>query len=180
MLKWRTIEHATTKRTDEGDCVTTEKMLIKGWKNNEDFRIIDKGVMVNRKMMCIPVKELSNTAEPSLTWEDIREIHRILDEIDDGSGCRPYPRKLYEETLRRFNEQKRPITPCGKIRPGSVIRIDNVYSETSMFQEGIDLQAMELKGKIGTVTHINGGCASGTWGSLSVLLDQDTFTVIKY
>lgn len=72
------------------------------------------------------------------------------------------------------------ITPCGKIRPGSVIRIDDVYSETKMLQGGIDLQAMELKGKTGTVTHIGGGCASGTWGSLSVLLDQDTFTVIKY
>ena len=58
-LHWRTIEEATTKRTDEGDCVTTEKMLVKGLIDGEDYRIIDKDTMVNRNLLCVPVKELN-------------------------------------------------------------------------------------------------------------------------
>ena len=57
--KWRTIEEATTKRTDENDCVTTETMLVKGWMNRNDYRIVGPECMVNRKMLCVPVVELS-------------------------------------------------------------------------------------------------------------------------
>ena len=57
--RWRTIEEATTKRTDENDCVTTETMLVKGWKNRNDYRIVGPECMVNRKMLCFPVVELS-------------------------------------------------------------------------------------------------------------------------
>lgn len=57
--KWRTIEEATTKRTDENDCVTTETMLVKGWMNPNDYRIVGPECMVNRKMRCVPVVELS-------------------------------------------------------------------------------------------------------------------------
>lgn len=56
---WRTIEETTTKRTDENDCVTTETMLVKGCMNRNDYRIIGPECMVNRKMLCIPVVELS-------------------------------------------------------------------------------------------------------------------------
>ncbi len=56
--RWRTIEEATTKRTDENDCVTTETMLIKGWINDNDFHIIEPNCMVNHKMLCIPVRSL--------------------------------------------------------------------------------------------------------------------------
>lgn len=57
--RWRTIEETTTKRTDENDCVTTETMLVKGCMNRNDYRIIWPECMVNRKMLCIPVVELS-------------------------------------------------------------------------------------------------------------------------
>lgn len=55
---WKKIKDATTKRTDEDDCVTTEKMLLEGWIDDEDYRIIEPLVMVNREMYCIPIKEL--------------------------------------------------------------------------------------------------------------------------
>ena len=57
--RWRTIEEATTKRTDEDDCVTTETMLVKGWINRVDYRIVQPDCMVNRKMLCIPVRDLA-------------------------------------------------------------------------------------------------------------------------
>lgn len=58
-LHWRRIEDATTQRTDDGCCVTSEKMLVKGWINDEDYRIVDENTMVNRDMLCIPVRELN-------------------------------------------------------------------------------------------------------------------------
>lgn len=58
-LHWRRIEDATTQRTEDGCCVTSEKMLMKGWINDEDYRIVDKGTMVNRDILCIPVRELN-------------------------------------------------------------------------------------------------------------------------
>ena len=58
-LRWRRIEDATTQRTDDGCCVTSEKMLVKGWINDEDYRIVDEGTMVNRDILCIPVRELN-------------------------------------------------------------------------------------------------------------------------
>lgn len=58
--QWKTIEEVTTKRTDENDCVTTEPLLVKGWMNDDDFRLIEPDCMVNRKMLCIPVKEIWN------------------------------------------------------------------------------------------------------------------------
>ncbi len=58
-LHWRRIEDATTQRTDDGCCVTSEKMLVKGWINDEDYRIVDEGTMVNRDILCIPVRELN-------------------------------------------------------------------------------------------------------------------------
>ena len=71
-------------------------------------------------------------------------------------------------------------TPCGRIRIGSKIRIDSVDTKTSMFPGGVDTQALELIDQTGTVTHIGGGGASGTWGGLSILLDVDRFTVLEY
>ncbi len=76
--------------------------------------------------------------------------------------------------------QKEIDTPCGKVRIGSVIRIDDVFPETSMTASGIDGQALSLNGKSGTVEHIGGGNLHGTWDSLAVLAEKDKFTVIKY
>ena len=56
--RWRTIEEATEKRTYDNDCVTTETMLVKGWMNRNDYRIVGSECMVNRKMLCVPVVEL--------------------------------------------------------------------------------------------------------------------------
>ena len=71
-------------------------------------------------------------------------------------------------------------TPCGKVRIGSVIRIDRVFPETGMTASGIDEQALSLNGRSGSVEHIGGGNLHGTWGSLAVLADKDRFTVIRY
>ncbi len=57
--RWRTIEEVTTKRTEDNDCVTTEPLLIKGWIDNDDYRIVKLDCMVNRNMLCIPVRELT-------------------------------------------------------------------------------------------------------------------------
>lgn len=71
-------------------------------------------------------------------------------------------------------------TPCGKVRIGSVIRIDEVFPETSMTASGVDEQALSLNGKSGTVEHIGGGNLHGSWDTLAVLADKDRFTVISY
>jgi hypothetical protein len=55
---WRKIKDVTSKRTDEGDCVTTEPILLEGWMGEDDYRIIDANVMVNREMYAIPLSEL--------------------------------------------------------------------------------------------------------------------------
>lgn len=57
-IHWRTIEEATTERTEDGCCVTSEKMLVKFLIDDEDYRIINKGVMVNKNLLCIPVRLL--------------------------------------------------------------------------------------------------------------------------
>lgn len=59
-VKWKKIKNVTTKRTEDNDCVTTETLLVKGWINDDDFRIVEPNCMVNREMLCIPVKELYN------------------------------------------------------------------------------------------------------------------------
>ena len=94
-LNWRRIEDATTKRTDEGDCVTTETMLVKGSLRDSDYYIINKDVIVNRNLLCIPIREL-NAKEQSAEWseetldeftENIRSlITRKLTTHDSQSG----------------------------------------------------------------------------------------------
>lgn len=71
-LHWRRIEDATTQRTDDGCCVTSEKMLVKGWINDEDYRIVDEGTMVNRDILCIPVRELNAEQKSNfdIHWEN--------------------------------------------------------------------------------------------------------------
>lgn len=71
-------------------------------------------------------------------------------------------------------------TPCGRVRIGSVIRIDQVFPETGMTASGIDTQALRLEGLTGTVSRIGGGNLHGTWDTLAVLAEKDKFTVIKY
>jgi hypothetical protein len=72
-------------------------------------------------------------------------------------------------------------TPCGKVRVGSTIRIDNVDAKTDMFPSGIDKQALNLEGKTGKVTGIDdSGTLWGDWGSLGVVSKADTFSVIEY
>lgn len=71
-------------------------------------------------------------------------------------------------------------TPCGKVRIGSLIRIDMVFVKTTMFHSGIDEQAKRLAGKTGRVEHIEGENLRGTWDSLGVLADKDRFTVLEY
>ena len=57
-IKWRKIKNVTTKRTEDNDCVTTETLLVKGWINDDDFRLIEPNCIVNKEMLCIPMKEL--------------------------------------------------------------------------------------------------------------------------
>lgn len=109
-LNWHTIEQATTKRTDEGDCVTTEKMLIKGLIDDEDYRIIDKDVMVNKNLLCIPVSELNAEEQKSCDNLD-SEIKKFFDECIVVHEAEIYGRKEdvievenYELTARHFAE----------------------------------------------------------------------------
>ena len=72
-------------------------------------------------------------------------------------------------------------TRFGKVRIGSTIRIDDVDATTTITKDGIDHQALEMKGKTGTVTYIDDADhIQGTWGGLYVLPEKDKFTVIKY
>lgn len=56
--KWKTVEEATTARTDAGDCVTTELLLVKGLAHENDYQLIESGVRVNSRMICIPISDL--------------------------------------------------------------------------------------------------------------------------
>ena len=76
--------------------------------------------------------------------------------------------------------EKSLVTPCGRIRVGSVIHIDSIDATTKMSPDGVDRHALEMKGKTGTVEHIDPYGIRGTWGSLSVLPDADKFSIIKY
>ena len=58
MPKWKTVEENTTKRTAENDCVNTEHLLVKGWIDKNDFRIVEPYHMINRQMICIPTEDL--------------------------------------------------------------------------------------------------------------------------
>ena len=56
--RWKKIKEVTTKRTEGDHCVTTETLLVKGWMYSDDYRIIEPNCMVNREMLCIPVRLL--------------------------------------------------------------------------------------------------------------------------
>lgn len=66
---WRKIKDVTSKRTDEGDCVTTEPILLEGWMGEDDYRIIDANVMVNREMYAIPLSELKRIPKKLIKYE---------------------------------------------------------------------------------------------------------------
>ena len=89
-LHWRRIEDVTTQRTDDGCCVTSEKMLVKGWINDGDYRIVDEGTMVNRDILCIPVRELNAEQKPA-EWDDYTKtnLDRALQIIKDVKGKLP-------------------------------------------------------------------------------------------
>lgn len=71
-------------------------------------------------------------------------------------------------------------TRFGKVRIGSLIHIDDVDTTTTVTKDGIDHQALEMKGKTGTVDYIDdAGHIHGTWGGLYVLPEKDKFTVVK-
>ena len=56
-----------------------------------------------------------------------------------------------------------------KAKIGDTIIIKSVASESKMFPDGIDHQALEMIGKSGTVERIDSaGTLWGTWGSLGV------------
>jgi hypothetical protein len=95
-LNWRRIEEATTKRTDDGDCVTTEKMLVKGLIDDEDYRIIDKNVMVNRNLLCIPVRELCGKQKEYTSSTEETELNSIAFLEQLGYTCIPPKKDEYE------------------------------------------------------------------------------------
>lgn len=60
-LEWKSIEDATTKRTDEGDCVTTEPMLVQNGFGK--CCLIESDVMVNKNLLCIPISSILKLIE---------------------------------------------------------------------------------------------------------------------
>lgn len=74
------------------------------------------------------------------------------------------------------------MTDAGLVRIGTVIRIIDIYDKatpSAAFPDGIDHHASALVGKTGEVTLIDDtGSLHGTWGSLAVLPEVDTFEII--
>lgn len=71
-------------------------------------------------------------------------------------------------------------TPAGRVAPGTKIRITAVDASTQMFPDGIDHQALDLVGKSGEVLFIDSsGALHGSWGSLTVLPDKDSFEILS-
>ena len=111
-LNWRTIEQATTKRTDEGDCVTTERMLIKGLIDDEDYRIIDKDVMVNKNLLCIPVSELNSKEQKPVEKQDYSGLTDFERAIHRGflcAGVENVPVEIIKETAKECLAQVKPV-----------------------------------------------------------------------
>lgn len=75
-------------------------------------------------------------------------------------------------------------TSSGPARVGSLIRIDSLDARTTMlasFPDGVDHHALGMAGRTGRVTSIDDkGSLRGTWGTLAVLPDADTITVLEY
>ena len=64
-------------------------------------------------------------------------------------------------------------TPAGRVAPGTKI-------STEMFPDGIDHHALDLVGKSGEVLFIDSsGALHGSWGSLAVLPDKDSFEILS-
>jgi hypothetical protein len=112
-LHWRRIEDATTQRTDDGCCVTSEKMLVKGWINDGDYRIVDEGTMVNRDILCIPVRELNAEQKPAekLSKEEyVKKFKALCDAYDIKLPNREYDiYGLCEDLHKLFGDIQKPV-----------------------------------------------------------------------
>lgn len=74
-------------------------------------------------------------------------------------------------------------TNVGTVRIGTkirIIRVDDKTARSAAFPDGIDNQASSLNGKTGVVTSIDDvDSLRGTWGTLAVLPDVDSFEIVK-
>lgn len=74
-------------------------------------------------------------------------------------------------------------TKAGTVRIGTeihIIHVDDKTTRSAAFPDGIDHQASSLNGKTGVVTSIDDvDSLRGTWGSLAVLPDVDSFEIVK-
>lgn len=61
--KWRKFKDICEFFTEEKDCITTEPIIVKGLINDDDYRIIQKGVMVNDELYAIKISDLKKLSK---------------------------------------------------------------------------------------------------------------------